>query len=1547
MFERLKKGFSNLFDSDKRQIKSLKTAIVGENECKALEIYTGLDDLKQSKDGKYILDSSLLSSPASSSSQTKKGLIKILNVNECFNMQGHEADTPLHLAVQHCFLQLTELFLKQGGVINSVNLKNQTCLHAACDAKVMSAIDRAKRLDLLKLLVASTCDNQIADMPMKKSTSSNIEEDSHAFSGSQDISVNHVDNDGNTAIHYAAMNGLTECVLYLIDNGAMVSIVNNSQKTCCELADMNGDTSLASELELAIVFQENDASMEEFDREAQQASDALKPVYMLDSESRKVDSMESLLTMMVAEATRQIDFQESRERVEVMLKQYNWNIDAMANAYNEDKVEILKKCRIANDKYDPDAPSPAPSAAPIVNKTKKGSDFMEGEKESALSEYLAFKMQGEDDGNLKESVYDGNENLVVKAAVEDMVNFVAQEEHKSMQSDALYNSSLMVDKEGEKGNVAIPSIVASEEAYSDNSALSRPHIFPPMPPSTEEEKNKLDLKEGGQVDRTPHQEFEVKCCSICMVDMPQEASLNQFADLRLRSESNMSAHSLSSQHSLQNVDPSECSITCGSGHSFCLSCWSQYARAQLDTNGIDSLRCPGFKCGEILNPQWADYILTDTSDLYEVANPPPVAPSHIQQNTDPSTLADPLDVADLEDDKIQSQRLSLSENDSMSPFHFDPLGQEVQREGLLASTPPKGSSLMDKRKRGGSLDSIDENVNISLSNTPGLVGTFRRSRVRRFIDTNLSCHHCPCSTCDLILVCPWAQLDHLVQKPVDEKDQLPLQAICDAGHSVCLLCREEGHAPCTCDDWKKWTATIESEMEAAGVSKKSGASLDKVADTLWLHANTKKCPKCSASIEKDEGCNHMTCSNCAHDFCWMCMKDWSLHSQASGGYFQCNRFKEELGDGKREGGFQAGSSQGESIRLAKSGQKMARFIHHYTRFNAHQDSLQKEVQMKVNTFGRIHRNLLKISTNELRWLHAKTIFDTEHIGLASGEKERLSSGDFTDVRLSNPRNSNGKDGSSASVSRIDQLVDQSNLDDGARVEKALSPPSSTEASSPKKSSGRRSFFSWLEDAAKDQWDGVKDTTSKWFSPSRDGKRSSYGKGKTGKKAGSSRSVSLKDGEESKEENEEEEDARYREHSNSLRFLRDAFDELAKCRQLLRSSYAYAFFKFEDVSFNRNNRLDFSYWRQQKHAMKQCFDDLQSELEFTVEMLSNIVARKRLRASMHEIRRMRASARGKRIEFEDMIQGMAITEANYRMEMLQLKHERQAAKRASATSRNKASHDDRSTRNTLGRLLSGSSSGRSAGDEQRQRLLDLQQMQMMLDDDSGMIDINRLLELTERVGLTAASMESDNGESDSTDDAEVEANAGESSYDEEERRRAARHVARHGRERSTSFSASPRASTGSNSRPSRRLLRRNSPRNEREIAAAGSNSSGEEIDINTLPGDVDDDDHDLHQAILLSLNLGNASAGGGNERVGSSGTYGNASPVAAAVPVNNTTSLSGITQAHAVPLLSEEAAVSMEQELMAMMDITEEKARRTLQAAGYDLASAVESLLEQS
>ncbi|CDW77444.1 ibr domain containing protein [Stylonychia lemnae] len=34
--------------------------------------------------------------------------------------------------------------------------------------------------------------------------------------------------------------------------------------------------------------------------------------------------------------------------------------------------------------------------------------------------------------------------------------------------------------------------------------------------------------------------------------------------------------------------------------------------------------------------------------------------------------------------------------------------------------------------------------------------------------------------------------------------------------------------------------------------------------------NTQKCPQCKVIIEKDEGCNHMTCYKCQHYFCWGC-----------------------------------------------------------------------------------------------------------------------------------------------------------------------------------------------------------------------------------------------------------------------------------------------------------------------------------------------------------------------------------------------------------------------------------------------------------------------------------------------------------------------------------------------------------------------------------------------------------------------------------------------------------------------------------------------------
>ena len=39
---------------------------------------------------------------------------------------------------------------------------------------------------------------------------------------------------------------------------------------------------------------------------------------------------------------------------------------------------------------------------------------------------------------------------------------------------------------------------------------------------------------------------------------------------------------------------------------------------------------------------------------------------------------------------------------------------------------------------------------------------------------------------------------------------------------------------------------------------------------LLISQITKPCPKCHVSIEKNEGCNHMTCKQCGQHWCWIC-----------------------------------------------------------------------------------------------------------------------------------------------------------------------------------------------------------------------------------------------------------------------------------------------------------------------------------------------------------------------------------------------------------------------------------------------------------------------------------------------------------------------------------------------------------------------------------------------------------------------------------------------------------------------------------------------------
>lgn len=90
------------------------------------------------------------------------------------------------------------------------------------------------------------------------------------------------------------------------------------------------------------------------------------------------------------------------------------------------------------------------------------------------------------------------------------------------------------------------------------------------------------------------------------------------------------------------------------------------------------------------------------------------------------------------------------------------------------------------------------------------------------------------------------------------------RVFCDAcGFSMCFRHQVPWHAGQTCLEYE----------EARG-------DPDFNATREWLRNNTKPCPgMCGASVEKNDGCFHMTCQVCRFEFCWECLADWSQISK--------------------------------------------------------------------------------------------------------------------------------------------------------------------------------------------------------------------------------------------------------------------------------------------------------------------------------------------------------------------------------------------------------------------------------------------------------------------------------------------------------------------------------------------------------------------------------------------------------------------------------------------------------------------------------------------
>ncbi|EEB06492.2 hypothetical protein SJAG_01533 [Schizosaccharomyces japonicus yFS275] len=196
-----------------------------------------------------------------------------------------------------------------------------------------------------------------------------------------------------------------------------------------------------------------------------------------------------------------------------------------------------------------------------------------------------------------------------------------------------------------------------------------------------------------------------------------------------------------------------------------------------------------------------------------------------------------------------------------------------------------------------------------------------------FVDENDSLCWCPAPDCQYAILCHVrrSQLETVVPT-----------VTCACGNQFCFGCGRDNHQPAICSLVKIWLQKCQDDSETAN----------------WIHANTKECPKCLTTIEKNGGCNHMTCKKCKYGFCWVCLGPWTEHGNS---WYTCNRYDEKSSAKARD-------SQ------SSSRASLDRYLHYYNRFANHEQSAKLDRELYKQTQKRMTE--MQVASN-LSWMEVQ------------------------------------------------------------------------------------------------------------------------------------------------------------------------------------------------------------------------------------------------------------------------------------------------------------------------------------------------------------------------------------------------------------------------------------------------------------------------------------------------------------------------------------------------------------------------------------------------
>lgn len=328
-------------------------------------------------------------------------------------------------------------------------------------------------------------------------------------------------------------------------------------------------------------------------------------------------------------------------------------------------------------------------------------------------------------------------------------------------------------------------------------------------------------------------------------------------------------------------------------HKFCIDCYTHYVQAENSESKI-LIKCPFSDPLCRFNMTVAE--LTELSDYVERAASDERRKNSIDKETKGTNF--------LTEEQVKAMFQHEPDSDE-SEEEIDEANKRLEEETMVFNYQLE---MLNKEKE-------ERTVNINKT----LLSKYMFNLTKFYTQSNSkNIKGCVYPDCDGMVQFVGIQ-SALTLQEMKQKMIIPTVQ-CIHKHKFCYLCSAEmDHRPCPCEFIDKWRRKCKDDSETYN----------------WISCHTKFCPQCNNSIEKNGGCNHMTCSQCRHQFCWVCMGNWSLHRDN----YNCNLYK--------------GDDEEVKEKSAITKKLLEKYLFYYERFENQRISNEKDKKLLAEFEARI------------------------------------------------------------------------------------------------------------------------------------------------------------------------------------------------------------------------------------------------------------------------------------------------------------------------------------------------------------------------------------------------------------------------------------------------------------------------------------------------------------------------------------------------------------------------------------------------------------------